>query len=393
MKKMPSIPSMNVLSALRALRGRGAKKENHLLRVEVSASALEHNTKVFKGVIKDRKLAIVLKSNAYGHGLREAGKIADSLEEVDWLVVDSIVEARALRGVGAKKPIMIIGYVPRARWSKLAKLGKVALVVTSLDQARELAEFIKFKLDVHIKVDTGMRRQGIMPEELGEMIAVLRRNKRLKITGLATHFADADGEEDGATLEQIARWQKVVDLYRKRVGDGLFHISATAGTRFIDRAHSNLVRLGIGFYGFDPVQERSLDLKPALSFWARLINFKTLAKGESVGYNFTYTAEEDREIAIIPAGYNEGVGRMLSNKGAVYVNGVRCPILGRASMNLTVIDISDVPDVLDLEDEVEVFSADPARDNSIEAVSKAYDSIPYEVLVRISPSLKRWVVE
>ena len=390
---MPSIPSMNVLSTLRSLRNRGAKKENHLLRVEVSASALAHNAQVFKGVVKDRELAVVLKSNAYGHGLREVGKIADALPEVSWLVVDSIVEAQALRGVGVKKGVLIVGYVPRARLSKLNKLGKAALVVTSLDQARELAQLIKFKLDVHIKVDTGMHRQGVMLDELKETIQVLRRNKRLNITGLATHFADADGEEDDATLEQIERWQTAVAIYKKRVGDGLFHVSATAGTKFIDRAHSNLVRLGIGFYGFDPVPDRQLDLKPALSFWAKIANIKLLKKGESVGYNFTYTAEEDRYIAILPAGYNDGISRSLSNAGMMYLYDAACPIVGRVSMNLTAIDVTDVPEAMDLEDEVEVFSADPTRLNSIESVANHCDTIPYTVLVGIHPGLKRWVVE
>lgn len=377
---------------MRTLRFRHATRDQYLLRVEVSRAALRENARIFKQLIGDLSLAVVLKSNAYGHGLREVGRIADQIDDVDLLVVDSIVEARTLRGIGARKPILIIGYVPKSMLQALTRLKSVTLVVTSLDQARDVARLVRRSLSVQIKVDTGMRRQGIFPDQLEETIHLLSRNQHLCITGLATHFADADGADVTMTMNQICVWNEVVEVYRKRVGEGVFHVSATAGTKFVDRAHANMVRLGIGFYGFDPIGERPLDLQPALSFWAKVISVKLLRAGESVGYNLTYTAQDDRLIALIPCGYSEGVWRSLSNRGTVFVQGVPCPIIGRVSMNMTVIDITHVPGPVQLEDEVEVYSANRQQLNSIEAVANQCDTIPYEVLTRISPSIKRWTV-
>ncbi|PIR47569.1 alanine racemase [Candidatus Uhrbacteria bacterium CG10_big_fil_rev_8_21_14_0_10_50_16] len=383
---------MTFAAFLRSLRNSRSIRDAHLLRVEVSRLALAHNARTLKQLIGGRSLAVVLKSNAYGHGLREVGKIADELDSIDCLVVDSIVEARMLRGIGVRKPILIIGYVPKSRLQELTRLRSVTLVVTSLDQVRDVVRLVHRPLSVHIKVDTGMHRQGIAPDQLLETIAVLRTNKSLHLTGLATHFADADGADETMTMDQIRVWNGVVEIYRKHVGEGEFHVSATAGTQFVEETTASLVRLGIGFYGLDSVRDRSLDLKPALSVWAKITSVKHVYVGDSVGYNATYTATSERTIALIPCGYNEGVDRALSNRGTVFFGSAACPIVGRVSMNMTSIDVTDVSGGVQLEDEVEVISEDRGKANSVEAIAALCDTIPYEVLVRISPSLKRWIV-
>ncbi len=383
---------MSLLSRLRHLRARSTRPENHLLRIEVSASALRHNLKVFQDLVGDRTLAAVLKSNAYGHGLREVGRLMEAEPSVTTMMVDSIPEVQILRSVGVKKPIVIMGYVPRARLAKLKRLGKVTLVVTSLLQARDVAAAIRFNIDVHIKVDTGMHRQGVGVDELNEAIAILGTNKRLHLTGFATHLADPDGPTPEATQGQIKQWNACVDRYRTLVSEGCFHVAATSGTAFLSEAQSTMVRLGIGLYGIDLMSGRHLDLRPALSFKAKIVNLKELAAEERLGYNFTYTAPTPRRIALLPCGYHEGVDRRLSNCGVVYLGDVPCSILGRVSMNMTTVDVTDVSRDLVLEDEVEVFSTDPTRQNSIAHVARLCDTVAHEVLTGLSPTVRRVVV-
>lgn len=367
--------------------------QRHLLRVELSASALQHNCTVWQRVIGARHLGMVVKSNAYGHGLREIGRLAETIPEVHTLIVDSIVEARLLRRTGVSKPVLILGYVPQARWSELARMRRVTVVLTSLDQIRTFARVITFPASVQIKVDTGMHRQGVAFAELMESISLLQRNAAIQITGLATHFADADGEDATYTQQQIDVWGQAIALYRSQVGEGCFHMAATAGTQFLDRGESQLVRVGIGCYGIDSVSGRMLGLRPVLAMRGRIVGVKSVSAGESVGYNRTYLAVTDRRLALVPAGYNEGVPRALSNCGSMVVQGVRCPIVGRVSMNMTVIDISEVQHPVQLEQEVEIISPDPQAEHNVLGIARLAQQIPYEILTSISPGLRRWVVE
>jgi alanine racemase len=385
---------MYLLNFLRRYRDRFDDPSKHLLRIEISADALRHNIGRFRTLYPYHHLAAVLKSNAYGHGLKEIGRFLDKQEGVECFVVDSIIEAQTLRDVGTRKPIIILGYVSRAALKSLEKIKKAIFVVNSKEQAELLQVLIDFKLQVHLKVDTGMNRQGIGVSELPHVINVLRSNKKILIGGMLSHLADADGPSGAATQEQIRRWKIALQMYKKLVPKSsrhIFHFAATAGARHLSTAESNLIRAGIGLYGFDMTQDKQLKVKPALSFWAKIVNIKEVKAGEKIGYNFTFTASKDMKIAVIPCGYYEGVPRSLSNKGKFYFNGNSLPILGRVSMNLTVVDISDVKVPIHLEDEVEVYSTDARKDNSVENVAKLCDTIPYEILVRLAPTIKRTI--
>ena len=385
---------MYLLNLLRRYREHFDDQSKRLLRIEIDSKALVHNIQRFKALFPRHYFAAVLKSNAYGHGLKEVGKFLDKRQEVDCFVVDSLIEAKILRDVGAKKPIIILGYIPQRSVVALKKIKDVIFIVNSMEQAEHLRKVINFKLRVHIKVDTGMNRNGISISDLTRVLAILHSNRHIRVEGMMSHLADADGLSGVSTQMQVSQWRAAMAIYRKIIGHkkGIFHFAATAGTRYAGMAENNLIRAGIGMYGFDSTQDNRLGVKPALSFFAKISNIKEIKAGERVGYNFTFTAPKDMKIAVIPCGYYEGIPRSLSNAGYFYYKDTSLPIIGRVSMNLTVVDISQVKEELNLEDEVEIYSSNPKHYNCVENVSKLCDTIPYEILVRLAPTIKRIVI-
>ncbi len=383
---------MHILNFLRRYRDKFDDPARHLLRIEINSKYLKDNIARFKTLYPHHHLAAVLKSNAYGHGLKEVGRFLDRQKEVECFVVDSIIEAQTLRDVGTHKPIIVLGYVPRVALKSLKKIKQVIFVVNSVEQAELMQATINFRLEVHLKVDTGMNRQGIALSELTHVIDVLKSNKKITIAGMMSHLADADGPTGLATQEQIGKWKIALQNYKRAIPESrnhIFHFAATAGARYLSTAESNLVRAGIGLYGFDTTQDKQLKVRPVLSFWSKIVNLKEIKAGEKIGYNFTFTAPKDMKIAVLPCGYYEGIPRALSNNGFFYYKGTPLKILGRISMNLTVVDVTDVSEPLHLEDEVEIYSANPEQPNSVENIAKLCDTIPYEILVRLAPTIRR----
>jgi len=384
---------MRFLNVLRRYRQSLDDESQHLLRISINKNALLYNAQQFRSLFPHHTIAAVLKSNAYGHGLVPMGRFWDRHEGIGKIVVDSLVEAELLRNNGVKKSILILGHVPFARIKDVAGVTPVAIGINSFEQASRLADTVRFPLAVHIKVDTGMHRQGVFPGELPKTIEVLRSNRRIRIEGLMSHLADADGPAgSGYTSEQIARWRQAVDIFRRYIRGGQLHFSATAGTRYVDSGPNTMIRAGIGLYGFDTTQDQRLGVVPALSLHGKIVAIKNIPRNGGVGYNMTFRAPQDMTAAIVPCGYYEGVPRALSNKGFMYYGQVPLPIIGRVSMNMTTIDVSAVRAPLHLEDEVEIFSADPQKKNSIAWVAAACDTIPYEILVRLAPTIRRTIV-
>jgi len=382
---------MKLISFLRQLKGdlRQFNPNFNLLRIEINKNQLEENIRFFKSQFQIPYLAAVLKSNAYGHGLKEIGQLLDKNENISHLVVDSIMEAKILRNINIKKPIIIVGYVPKAILKDLKKLN-VILVVNSLIQALDLKNQIDFPLKVHIKIDTGLHRHGVFLEELKETIDILNANRHLKIEGLMSHLAAPSSQKE-LSLNQFKNWKEGIRIYKEKIADfknHYFHLLATAGINYFNKIENNLARIGLGIYGFDSTSEKNLKVKPILSFWAKVVNIKNIKRGEGVGYGFSWIAEKERKIATIACGYYEGVPRYLSNRGFFYYRDKALPIIGRVSMNLSNVDISDVSD-LKIEDEVEVFSVDLNKSNSITKVAELGNTIPYEVLVHLSPQIRR----
>jgi alanine racemase len=235
-----------------------------------------------------------------------------------------------------------------------------------------------------------MHRQGIMISELDEAIKIIKQNPILNLQGIASHLADADNSTSKSVKKQLKSWDQIkLRLNQEFTNITYTHISATAGVLHTkpDNTH-NLARLGLGLYGISIIDNPKVNLRPALSMQTIISGVKSIKKGDFVGYNNTFIAPRDMLIATIPAGYAEGVDRRLSNVGQVEVNDILCPIIGRVSMNITTIDVSDVPQVK-LGDTVNIISSDNNSPISVSNIAKTCNTIPYEILIHIPAHLRR----
>ena len=378
---------LNILRKFKKIIQNNSQK--HLLRIEINSRQLLQNIQVLKEKFPQHQLSAVLKGNAYGHGLKEMATFLENKKEIKYFCVDSLMEAKIIRDLGLKKPIIILGYVLKDSLRQLKRLKNVVLIVNSLKQAQDLKQLINFPLAVHLKVDTGMHRHGIIFSDLEGGISILKENSYIKIDGLMTHFADADNQNSEFTLQQLKIWQEAIKIYRNHFSNGLLHFSATAGTNYLEQAESNFIRIGAALYGFDVTKDKILKVKPILSFWAKVVNIKDLKKGEFIGYGCTFRAEQDMKIALVPCGYFEGVPRISSNQGYVYFKDKPLRILGRVSMNLTALDATGID--IKLEDEIEIFSADLQRLNSVENYAKICKTGIHDISVHLASGIKRVV--
>jgi alanine racemase len=357
-----------------------------LIEVRISSDALIHNYVTHKETY-GLPVAPVLKSNAYGHGLLPVARVLES-QKPPLLVVDSYFEAETLRQEGIRTPILIVGFVAPKLITR-NRLRDVSFVATSLEMIEMLVEF-KVQEKIHVKLDTGMHRQGLLPEQVPAAIALLQRS-RMEVEGVCSHFASADSDIK-FTERQIAVWNSLVPQWRDNFPRMRYwHMAASAGSFFSDRVDANLIRLGSGLYGFERVPERALPLLPVLSMHSMLTIVKAIRAGDSVGYNNTFTAVEPRNIATVPVGYFEGYDRRLSNQGVMRVNSVECPVIGRVSMNMSTIDVTECPDAL-LGTSVEVISAETGQQNSVASLSTLCDMSPLEFMVHIPSHLRRVIV-
>ncbi|MEK7479386.1 MAG: alanine racemase [Patescibacteria group bacterium] len=361
-----------------------------LIEVFIHKNRLLENLHTFQTAYPGVEFAPVLKSNAYGHGLCEVAGILDT-ENCSFLCVDSYFEAQTCRGKGIRAPILVIGYTEPSNL-KRAPLHNVSYAVISMDHLGDLERTLSFPTAFHIKLDTGMHRQGISPKEIPEALALLKKSKHIKIEGVFSHFADADTEGSAFTEWQIEVWNKSMRILRSELtGVRYAHLAATTGSFYSKKIDANVIRLGLGLYGYDTSPERNMGLKPILEMRTKITSTRPIQKGEAVGYNLTFKATKNMKIATIPTGYYEGLDRRLSNKGFVSIEERACKILGRVSMNMASIDISEIPDE-DLAKPVVVIHSNPKAKNSVLSMARLANTNCHEILIHIPSHLRRIVV-
>jgi len=380
---------MKLFNSLRKIRRRFSRFRP-LVEVLISQDRLLNNLGELQKQYPRLSFAPVLKSNAYGHGLVETAEILDK-EKIAFLAVDSLSEAMTLRQHGFKSEILVIGYT----WPENIKnfpLPNLTFTIISLEQLVAVAELVKRPVRLHLKIDTGMGRQGILLEQVDEAIRVIKENQQLILEGVCSHLADADSSDESFTGAQIKAWQQAAVRFKNSFSDiKYFHFSATAGLAYSSAADNNVVRLGLGLYGINPSPRLNFNLKPVLKLRSVISSVKHLPAGASVGYGATYKLPHAATIATVPAGYFEGVDRRLSNCGFFKVQGQACPIVGRVSMNITTIDVSAVKNVK-VGEEVVIISDNGADKNSVENIAKITGTIPWEILVHLPVHLRRKVV-
>lgn len=359
-----------------------------LVEVRVMEKALRKNYVAFCRAYPSVLFAPVLKSNAYGHGLVEVARVCDKLD-APFFVVDSYAEALIVRNENIRTPLLIIGYTLPEN-IRLSRLNNVAFTLGNISDLEKLAHGVAKSIQVHLKIDTGMHRQGIMPDEVPRALEILRNSSALHLTGIGTHLADADGTGEAARA-QIASWNGIVSKVRAVFPDIRFiHCAATEGAKFFQNTNANVARLGMGLYGC--TRTSGVSVMPALEMNTVVTSIRAIRKGECVGYNNSYTAPRDMRIATVPVGYAEGVDRRLSHSGFLSIHNQPCKIVGRVSMNITSIDVTDCNPAVTLGDEVTVISSDPDAINSCESMARICGTIPYELLVHIPSSLRRMFV-
>lgn len=365
-----------------------SQKYQPLNKIEISRSNLASNYHFLSSIDPNIQIAPVIKSNAYGHGLKEISQIIDQLNPA-LVCVDSLYEAYELRKLKLNSPILILGYIDPVNLK--VKKPHIEYAVFDLDFAKALSKFQPGSL-IHLFVDTGMNREGIKLTDLSDFIQEIKK-LNLKINGLMSHLASADEQKGNPQTQiQIQNFQTAIKICRE---EGLnlkwVHLQASSGLLQHQIPECNLARVGLALYGFDPSRENS-NLKPVLTFKTKLIQIKKIPKDESVGYGATFKTKKPTTIGILPVGYFDGVDRRLSNLGIVTIDGVECPIIGRVSMNITTIDLSKVSNPY-VGQEVTVFSHNPKDSNSIINSSKLCQTIPYDLLVKINPTTHREIID
>lgn len=323
---------------------------------EVDLDAIVFNMRSMKqNIAPGTKMIGVIKTDGYGHG---SVPIAESLEPLDFLfgfAVATPEEAHRLRQAGIKKPILILGYTFPYCYEQLAEeeLRPAVFRRDTIPLLQKAAERVGKPVRVHVKVDTGMNRIGIAPDEEGlRFTEALVERDGIIIEGMFTHFARADESDKTHALEQLESFQAFTRMTEQRLGMEIpiKHCSNSAGILELPQANMDAVRAGITLYGLYPSDEvgrETVPLKPAMSLYSHLVCVKTLPKGQSVSYGGTFTADEDMRIATIPVGYGDGYPRSLSGKGYVLIHGKKAPVLGRVCMDQFMVDVSHIPEAVE----------------------------------------------
>ncbi len=360
------------------------KKYYPLNEIEISKTALLYNYKYLKKLSKV-PVAPVLKSNAYGHGIEIVGKILDAVAP-PLICVDSIYEAYQLLNAKVKTKVLVMGYVGSENLS--VKKLPFSFAVYTYEMLENIKNF-QPNAPVHIFVDSGMHREGVPMDELSNFLKKAK-SLNLNMEGIMSHFAKPQSPSNVKTKNQVDNFEKAIELGKTfGINFKFIHLFASNGIRNIEnyKRVDNLTRSGKALYGID-VEINSKKLKPVLTLNSTIVQIKKLNKGEAVGYDFIFKAPRDMITAILPIGYNDGVNRRLSNKGFVKVNGKFAQIIGRVSMNITVIDVTDIKDVR-VGQKVNIYSNDPMDRNCVYNVAEITETIPYEILTHLNPSTKR----
>lgn len=362
------------------------KKEYFTLnKIEISKDNLVDNYQYLSSLNRKVKIAPVLKSNGYGHGITEVAKILDT-KKCPFFCVDSLYEAYELIKAKIKTPILIMGYTDPENFK--AKKLPFSYAVFDIELARILNKY-QSGCNVHIFVDTGMNREGVPLAKLPKFLKEIKKLENIKIEGLMSHLASADDSKDSLNKIQINNFKKAQEiLKREGIKPKWIHLQNSDGLALhLEGVNVNMARAGLALNGISKNQ----NLKPVLSLKSKIIQVKNLQKGDRVGYDGTFIAKKPMTFGVLPLGYYDGVDRRLSNKGFVKVGGTYCPIIGKVSMNITTIDLSPIYNTF-VGQEVIVYSNNPEDKNSIENTAKICQTIPYTLLVHLAESIKRIII-
>jgi alanine racemase len=360
--------------------------------VEIDLDAAKHNIDSVRGRLSPGvRMLLVVKADAYGHGAVRLSRLAEECG-VDMLGVATLDEGRELRNAGVDLPILILSPVlPQELEGALE--NSLAVTASSYDfvaRASETASRAGTRCTVHVEVDTGMGRAGVAQDEAVETIARMRELPGIVLEGVFTHFPASDSDID-FTKDQIGTFTRIVErLEAEGATFRYVHCANSAAILNVPSSHFNLVRPGLLVYGHAPsiVFSEAIDVAAVMSFKARLVLVRNLPAGASISYGRTFIAPKPIRVGVVPAGYGHGLSHRLSNRGQFLFRGKRAGIVGRVTMDMTMIDLTDFPDAR-VGEEVVIFGRQDGAEITADEVARWDETLNYEVLCRISKRVPR----
>jgi alanine racemase len=380
---------------------------------EISLSALRGNLQSIRDYVNPasekrktpRKVLSIVKGNAYGHGSPEVAKALEGFGS-DWFGVASAGEGMELRKGGVHKPILVLG----GFWPGEEKNLIAYNLTPAIHRCEHLALFDKAaaaarkkNVPIHLKIDTGMNRLGIAPTDMGCFANQLAQCKRLELNGTFTHLASSEvftdtptGRETGQQLEKF--FSSIDRLRKLGVDPGLQHIANSAAIASRPGTWADMVRPGAVLYGyhpgFDPLDlrtkyEAALALRPVMSLRARLLMIRSVAEGSGVGYNASWMAKRPSRVAVLAAGYGDGIHRSLGNRGCVYIRGQRAPIIGIVSMDVSMLDVTDVPDAA-IGDIATFYGTDGEHTYPANVIARSIGTVTSDLISGVSRRVPRF---
>jgi Alr-MurF fusion protein len=361
--------------------------------IEIDTDALAGNVRTLKALVGDDVAVVaVVKADGYGHGAVTAARTA-LLNGASHLGVSSLQDAVQLRSAGIDAPILAMNHVP-VHLTALAIRQNVTLMVYDLDIARaynRIAYDVGGRVRVHLKIDTGMGRLGVMPDEARRFLRYLMNMRYMDVEGLCTHFPSADDDPE-YTAQQVETFKAVLNSLQMDTGHQFKYVHAanSAATLAHPEAHFNMVRPGIALFGMRPAKDVPLPegFKPVLTWKTTVVQTKTLPPGHAVGYGKIYVTEGEEKIAVLPVGYADGFRRGPTPWSEVLIHGQRAPLIGRVSMEKTTIDVSHIANVA-IGDEVVLLGRQGDEVITIEEVAEQLGTLNYEVTCGIMPRVPR----
>ncbi|MFH0886996.1 MAG: alanine racemase [bacterium] len=364
----------------------------HNVYAEINLDALSHNFHQIKKLLLPKtKVMAVVKANAYGHGAADVARRL-SFEGVDFLGVANFIEAVELREIGISLPILMLSEIPHevVPYSLAYKLSHTVYTLALAKEISKQAQILKTMAKVHVKIDTGMNRVGVAEADAVYFIKKVISLPNIALEGIFTHFSQADDKTSPITREQIQKFDRIIkELRAEGISPPLIHAANSGGTLNFSSSHYDMVRVGLSLYGLYPAKPvKDISLKPLMSLKTRVAYLKKVGKGAQLGYGGTHKTKADTYIATLPVGYADGLPRILSNKGAVLIKGQRYPIVGRISMDLTLVDVGLDP-VIKVGDSAVLIGQQGKEEITVDEVAKLENTISYEVTCRLGRRVPR----
>jgi alanine racemase len=370
-----------------------------LCRIDLDKAALRHNFRQFCSIGGHSKVAPVVKSNAYGHGLSPVYS-ALAEERPAWLCVNYVSEAAQLRHLGYPGRILVVGpSVPR----ELEEASSLDLdVVIGAKETLNAWKELSHSCRVHIKFDTGMSRQGFAPRDAAQIAAYLVDRSAL-VSGICTHFANVEDVTDhGYAKEQLRQFDQAILAFKAAGLAPMVHAASSASSLILAESRFDLLRVGISLYGTWPssltrvsylqLNQSVPELRPVLSWRSEVTTLKMVAAGQFIGYGCTFRALREMRIAVVPVGYYEGYPRLAGEGSSfVLIRGERCPIVGRICMNMMMVDTTHLG-VCVFGDQVTLIGKDGSETVSAQDLANWSKTIHYEIFARIHPDISRHLV-